>query len=334
MKPQQESLFDRIISRPRHPWFKVGFVFLIILAPFIAALANGALKVIFQTGAWRGILVQPVIITYILIVSPGLSRVEIEVRRSFQALLLLEEDNTTSLLNSTGNMKPAREILALSIGILFGVGFTFISTDGLPAISWIFLEWILANSIMYGLLAWTIYGSIAGSRMTTALLRQPLRIDPFDISPFEPIGRHSLLIALVFAGGLIISLVFVGINPELLRRLEFWLVYLPLLLIPILIFFATMQPTHRILAAAKERELKIVQGHFDRSCRELLQALDNRSYARNLSSEITALSVYISRLQAARTWPYNTTMLRTLFFSVLIPVGTALARIIIELMRN
>ena len=34
----------------------------------------------------------------------------------------------------------------------------------------------------------------------------------------------------------------------------------------------------------------------------------------------------------ARTWPYNTTMLRTLFFSVLFPIGTLLVRLGFEVL--
>jgi hypothetical protein len=50
----------------------------------------------------------------------------------------------------------------------------------------------------------------------------------------------------------------------------------------------------------------------------------------SLAVEINALATYQAQLQAARTWPYNTAMLRTLFFSVLIPVGTLVGRILVE----
>ncbi len=74
-----------------------------------------------------------------------------------------------------------------------------------------------------------------------------------------------------------------------------------------------------------------MQGHFDHSCRELLKRIDQNKGTSRLSAEINALEACIRRLQMARTWPYNTSMLRTLFFSVLIPGGTALARIIFDI---
>lgn len=45
-----------------------------------------------------------------------------------------------------------------------------------------------------------------------------------------------------------------------------------------------------------------------------------------LSQHILALAALEGRLQAARTWPYNTPMLRTLFVSVLAPGALLLAR--------
>lgn len=46
-----------------------------------------------------------------------------------------------------------------------------------------------------------------------------------------------------------------------------------------------------------------------------------------LAAEISALAVYEQRLQATRTWPYDTAMLRTLFFSLIIPAAVELAKL-------
>jgi hypothetical protein len=39
---------------------------------------------------------------------------------------------------------------------------------------------------------------------------------------------------------------------------------------------------------------------------------------------------YEKRLTEARTWPYNTAMIRTLFLSVLVPIATILLQTIIK----
>jgi hypothetical protein len=50
-----------------------------------------------------------------------------------------------------------------------------------------------------------------------------------------------------------------------------------------------------------------------------------------LGADINALVAYEKRLLAASTWPYDTAMLRTLFFSVILPAIAALARIVARL---
>ena len=49
-----------------------------------------------------------------------------------------------------------------------------------------------------------------------------------------------------------------------------------------------------------------------------------------MAQEISALAVLEQRLQAARTWPYDVGMLRTLFVSVLVPIFTMLGKLVID----
>ena len=62
---------------------------------------------------------------------------------------------------------------------------------------------------MFGTLGWLVYRAIASTLLSRRLCRQPLRVDIFDITPFEPIGRQSLLLAMVFIGGIVIGVVLV-----------------------------------------------------------------------------------------------------------------------------
>ena len=91
-----------------------------------------------------------------------------------------------------------------------------------------------------------------------------------------------------------------------------------------------MYPAHQVLAAEKERQLAPIQGHIQRSCQDLVLRLEEGVDTGHLGAEINALEIYEKHLQAAPTWPYNTSMLRALLFSVLIPIGSLLARIAIE----
>ena len=98
----------------------------------------------------------------------------------------------------------------------------------------------------------------------------------------------------------------------------------------IFLFFLNMLPTHRVLGRAKEAEQSRVSIHLHQACRHLIDLRENDTPTGNLPVEINALAAYQEQLRLTRTWPYNTSMIRTLFFSVLIPVGTLIGRIVVE----
>jgi len=100
--------------------------------------------------------------------------------------------------------------------------------------------------------------------------------------------------------------------------------------VAVLIFFLNMRPTHRVLAAEKKQELAAVQGRLLLACRALVARFDAEESAGTLGAEINALVASEKRIQETSTWPYDTAMLRTLFFSVIFPAVAALARIIGE----
>lgn len=149
------------------------------------------------------------------------------------------------LARAGGGITPRTELVAFGIGVLVAV---LLSAQGLLVdFTWLELVLLLEVSLMYGLLAIVIYGSLRSTRVTSALLRLPLRVDPLDVSPFEAIGRQSLLLSLVFVGGVTLSLLFIGVHPEIFLQWEFYVIYTPLISVSILVFFLNMAPTHRLL---------------------------------------------------------------------------------------
>jgi hypothetical protein len=93
-----------------------------------------------------------------------------------------------------------------------------------------------------------------------------------------------------------------------------------------------MRPTHRVLSTEKNRQLQAIQALLQSRGSALIDFLEQDKETGSLSSEVEALIAFEQRVKEARTWPYNTPMLRSLFFSVLIPLVTVLARLGIELM--
>jgi hypothetical protein len=306
----------------------LGVALLLYITPLAAYWMTAAPGDFTRQDQWRGLLIPPTVILYILLVAPWMSGMDRGVLNSFRSFVLLDDESFQDLVRQAISIKLHHEILALGAGGLIGFISATSSTD--PKLSFLNAYWYLTNTMMYALLVWTIYVSLTSTRLTSTLLRQPLKLDPFDITPFEPIGRQSLISALVFMGGITLSLVFVILDPINLTRPVFWLIYVPLVSVPVLLFFLNMLPTHKVLARAKASELETVRRHLRKACRDLLNRREENRGSENLPAEIHALEVYEKQLLGTRTWPYNTTMLRTLFFSVLFPITTVLLRVIGE----
>ena len=328
MIDQPDLLFNRHIARHRSPASMAALCLILILFPFAAAALDGQLSDLLSQGTWRFSLVQPVVIIYILIVAPIMSRVGDDVVMSFRPLVQLDDDRYAKMIAENSAVPRRSEIIAITIGAVFGFWWALTNSSDIP-LSWFYLYWIIANTAMFGLLTWTVYLSFADTRLTSALHRQPLKIDVFDITQFQAVGRQSLAGALVFIGGILLSLIF-GAEPDNFRNIEFWLIYTPLALIPMIIFFLSMRPTHQVLAKEKRRLQEILKPQLHARIVRLESYLESGELPAELASEIGALASYEKLLQNTRTWPYNTAQLRTLVFSVLLPAATMLLRVAFE----
>jgi hypothetical protein len=323
------TLFDRWISRPKRPWVGVIIAVFLLVAPFPVAWVEGEMPWLIETGRWRSILVAPVIITYVLAVAPRLAALEARVLVSLRPLLVDEQAGLRTLTQRAGAVSRRKEVAAFSLGAALAMA---VSSQGWrEGFTWLELVLILEQALMYGLLGVVVYGSLASTRVTSTLLGLDLKIDPLDVSPFVAIGRQSLWIALIFVGGITLSLVFLGMQPEYLLLWEFWVIYAPLIVVPLVVFFLNMAPTHRRLQAARDTELKRVEALIRQECTAMVRQMEAGEEPSGAEQRIPALTAYETRLQQARTWPYNTAMLRTVFVSVLIPGGTIVGRVVAEL---
>lgn len=324
------SLFARVIGRLQSPWVIAGIGLLLVLAPILAAYLDGLLVDSFRRDYWRLLLQPAAVITYILAVSLIIGREEGRVVEAFRPLVLIDDEGFDRLVEHASRINPIGEVAAFGVGASFGLWLGnswFADGDAF----WLRLYLPLSLGFMFGLLLWTIYVAMAGTRLSAELHRQPLRIDIFDMTPFEPIGRQSLVIALVFVGGIVLGMLF-SLRQETVYDWRNWVVYFLLAPVPIVLFFLNMRGTHRVLAAEKKRELAAVQQDILQACRALMERMEASEDTGTLGAEINALATYEERLQGASTWPYDTGQLRTLFVSVIIPGGAALVRAVSEMM--
>ncbi len=219
----------------------------------------------------------------------------------------------------------------MAVGAALGLARLGNTLVGVP--TWRDLYLLLSNAVELGLLAWVIYLTVARTQATATILRQPLMVDPTEISAFLVIGEQGLILALLFIGGMTLSLLFLllsAFDPGVFLQIDFWLIYIPLALMPVVIFFLAMRPTHRVLAEAKASQLLEVRRELRRASLRLLEHLAHDQDTYPVTQQIAALATLEQRLQVARTWPYNTTMLRTLFVSVMAPAALLIIRKVLE----
>jgi hypothetical protein len=170
---------------------------------------------------------------------------------------------------------------------------------------------------------WAVHCAFAVTRLTNTLLRQPIRVEIFDLRPFRPIGRQSLWLSLIFVGGMLLGLLSSNFAEEELR-LEYLVINAGIIALIAAVFYVNTRNVHRVLAATRRQKLESVEHRLARAFYKLeeLSAEDQDTFA--VATELNALAISKQQLKAIRTWPYNTEMLRTVFISIVTPFLVAI----------
>lgn len=312
------SPLQRLVSRPRKVWQNICLSILLLMAPLGALWLDGLWEEAFRLGYWRSTLLPAVITAYILIIAPLMSRSEMAMLASLAGLVQMEEEQVLLTIRQSSRVNPWSELVSFGLGSVIGL---WMNRSWVMEATTFWLYWYLLISLalMFGLLGWVIYNAVISTRVVGELHRLPLAIDIFDIRPFEPIGRHSLILTLAFLGGILVSMLF-GFNFSHIFAWQTWQVIAPLSLVAVVMFFLNMGPTQRVLMEEKKRQLALVEARLLAASREIQRKLEQGGQLGSLSEAYNALNAYEARLRATRTWPYNTRMLRMLFFSILLPL--------------
>jgi hypothetical protein len=324
------SLIERLIARTKLSpsiFILLGAIVLLLL-PIVIVWVEGYWDELFSQRYWRAIFVQPVIIIYILVLERVFKRMEVSVIRGLREVVRLSDEEFDQLVERTTTVNLKNELLAILAGAVVGL-LVASPWDLYQDFSWLLLYLTLVNCIMYGLLGWVVYASISGSRLPVVLYRHPLDIDIFNLKSFKPIGRQSLAISLAFMGGITISLLFSDISAGIFT-IEFWVVYLILVLVAVVVFFLNMMPTHRVLSAAKEEEMVVVERNLLAAYRKMKGLKPGESATQAAAQELNAWKTCQDLLGETKTWPYSIETLRNLLITVLIPGGAALIRLVAE----
>jgi hypothetical protein len=315
-----DALSDRLW---RWPWQWTALLALAyILVPFAVMFATGALPTVIDTGTWRLILLPSGLTVYNLIAAPLFNGLHGEIVASLRPLSTLSDEEYSALTIAAETRSRRLAWVAFGTGvalqlIVFGPPDAFRPLD-----TYIFLSFVF----MFGTLGWLVYRAFASTHLSRILSRQPLKVDIFDITPFEPIGRQSLVLAMVFMGGIIVGIALV-VRWEGFLKWESVIIYSIVLTIAAFAFVFGMWPTHKLLAETKREHLRNALETIATAYAKLLTQKAQNGETFEAETEVSTWTVLETRLRDTRTWPYNTEMLRTFVITILTPIAVGISKI-------
>lgn len=320
--------FERLLRRVHQmpPWQKGLLVLAVLSLPYVLASLESVRSILINRETWRAVFFPTVSVLYMAAAAPWIWRVEKQVAEGLRPLVQVEPSAFELLVHKSWWRSSPGEWGAFGIGLLVAA-LLFFSQPSPELRYWSMRYWVATTFIMYGTLAWLIYAAMGSARLTALLHRHVVHEDPFELAPFEPVGRQGLTLAMIFVGAITVSLLFIY-TPTLFSEWQSIAIYSILVLATMLIFFTAMWPAHRVLLRVKDEKLAGVRRLIGQTFRTLETLAADGADTRQAAAEVQAWLVLEQRLKQARTWPYDTETLRALTLSVLTPLFVAIARVV------
>jgi len=323
----KEPLLVSLVNRVRLPWYFITLLITIILLLFLVLVGylDGGFLQLKVWEFWRVTLQAPIIIAYILLIYPVIIRLGKRALEAFRPLIPIEEQQFNDLITEVSKVKRWQEWLAILIGSIFILA---LSRPWIWVDQWIDVYQVITSMLMFGILGWLIYSAIYSSRSLSKLSHQNLKLDIFNINLLSPIAHLSLGNSLAFIGGISLSLVF-----QTQQSLLEWptiTIYSVLVLATIQIFFISMWNIHGMLIRVKRDELNFVRDQLESASKKLKNKVSEGQQYRleHLSLAVAGWAAYERKVQTTQEWPFNATIVRRLFASVLAPASIYLIKIL------
>ncbi len=318
------TLVEELAKRTRLSWFHlsgaVGFGLILLMVG--TAYLEGVLPGPFDYELWSGGLMAPVLIAYVLLIQPTLRRRRESAIKAFRPLVLLDDEGFNRMLAEAPLFNRRREWLAFGLSL---AGILLLSRPWdrygpfwARGSGWQVLYVVVSEGLLWGLLGWFAYSSLSSTRLFSQLRRHAADVNVFDLGFLEPIGRWSLGIALAFMGGNTLSLLFL---PWRSLGIEIIIIYIPLILVPVLVFFLNMMSTHSVIVEAKERELKVVRDGLTLASQRLKMRVAQGDLE-DMGASFGTFTSWVAvenRLKEVPEWPYTQSIMRRLVASMLVP---------------
>jgi hypothetical protein len=287
----------------------------LLIGLFITALTSDTPFNSLGWNFWRVGLQGPVIIIYIMIIYPILTKIGDNAIESIIPSVDMSEDDLFKL--EIKYRVPNR----LWEGISLSMGFVIILLLSQP---WrgtivkdnVFL--LLTEMIMFSLLSLLIYYGFHNARYMT-LINKRIKLDLFNLEVFGPTARWSLNISLAFMGGIIISILFQNIDN--LRQWQVILIYSIIIISTVAMFFISLWSTHAAIVKTKKHELILAQDKLNHAYRKMILSVSGNNIEDTINdanySEVGAWAALEKRIRETKEWPYNAGIIRQLIISII-----------------
>lgn len=309
------SLLEEWGERTPLSWRQLAGAVTLVLVSFlvIAAYLDGVLAETFNIDFWRSAGMYPGIIAYILLSVPAGRRFRDDAITALRPLVPLDDDEFDRLVAQEPLFNRRRQWLALAVGATTML--LFRPWEFLP--SWLMLYQMLAGGLMFGLLGYLVYTSLAATKLG-ADWEVAQDINVFELQSLQPIARWSLSNALFYIGGITLSLLFIG---RFTLDIANVVIYSVLGAAAVLVFFTNMMNTHRIMVEVKNRELQMIGDRLAAASRALQERPDKGPAERMLLLiDLNLWRAYEQQVEELPEWPYTAEIRRNLLLSLLVPL--------------
>jgi hypothetical protein len=303
-----------------------------VLLALVAGRLDGALDGQDWVTFWRSVLTSPVMAIYTLLLVPLFRRLRNAAIGAYRPMVALDDGAFQQAISSASMFDRQRERLALLAGAPFVL---VVRPWEYSATRWLSIYAVATSAVMYAILGWFIYSSLAGTALFSRFRGRLLQINAFELKRLEPIASWSLGVASGYLGGITLSVLLLG---QLFWRLNANVVfYGTLILAAVWVFYLNMRSTHQLMVEAKERELALVRDSLVAASEELREHAntEDAEATRTRVELVTALVDYEEKVERLPEWPYTARIQRNLLLSAAIPsvVGVAQSVLLERLQR-
>ena len=316
------TLVEEWVRRTGLSWAQAAALVALALIVFLAGAAymDGTLAELFDAEYWGYALIFPAITAYTLWIQPALGRLLVAALEAFRPLVLVDDDEFHRLVAEAPLFDRRNQWLAFGIG----AAFILVWRPSAPLPFWPSLYSLLSGALMYALMGWFVYTTATASMIGVGW-DVSVDVNVFELKALEPVARWGLGIAMSYVGGITLSLL---LFPGFTLNTQSITTYGVLTAAPVLVFFASMFSSHRIMAEAKKRELKVVRGSLAAASQALKRcAAEGRTEEMQVLFDLLASwGAYEKQVEAVPEWPYTAHIRRNLVVSSLLPAAIGLAR--------